>query len=266
MGRPKSAPWIVGAVVVAFLAMAGAWFLAIAPRLDSAASMTDEASSELARVDQLEIQLAGLERDAANLADFRTELEGLREQVPADVELSELTRELQALATESGVQILSVTPATPTELVPAEEPAPPPVEATDGTTDGTDAGSATVDGTGGSEATTPTTPAAAQGVDGLYVVPLEIGTLGGYEETLAFLTRLQTGGTRLVLVSRITATSQEESGAEGGRPAVAAGDLELRFTAYVFVLTESDADVVDEEPVDPEPAPSGGPNPFEPLH
>lgn len=256
MGRPKSAPWIVGAVVVAFLAMAGAWFLAIAPRLDSAASMTDEASSELARVDQLEIQLAGLERDAANLADFRTELEGLREQVPADVELSELTRELQALATESGVQILSVAPATPTELVPAEEPAPPPVEATDGTTDGT----------GGSEATTPTTPAVAQGVDGLYVVPLEIGTLGGYEETLAFLTRLQTGGTRLVLVSRITATSQEESGADGGRPAVAAGDLELRFTAYVFVLTESDAAVVDEEPVDPEPAPSGGPNPFEPLH
>ena len=256
MGRPKSAPWIVGAVVVAFLAMAGAWFLAIAPRLDSAASMTDEASSELARVDQLEIQLAGLERDAANLADFRTELEGLREQVPADVELSELTRELQALATESGVQILSVAPATPTELVPAEEPAPAPVEATDGTTDGT----------GGSEATTPTTPAVAQSVAGLYVVPLEIGTLGGYEETLAFLTRLQTGGTRLVLVSRITATSQEESGADGGRPAVAAGGLELRFTAYVFVLTESDAAVVDEEPVDPEPAPSGGPNPFEPLH
>src|SRR5665647_1728911 len=103
MGRSKTAAWIAGTVVVAFVIVACGWFFAISPLLESTADMQTQTASERSRVDPLEIQLAGLAQDFRNIKTFREELSALQVEVPAQPSLADLTRRLNTLAAESGV-------------------------------------------------------------------------------------------------------------------------------------------------------------------
>src|SRR5665647_507089 len=131
MGRSKTAAWIAGTVVVAFVIVACGWFFAISPLLESTADMQTQTASERSRVDPLEIQLAGLAQDFRNIKTFREELSALQVEVPAQPSLADLTRRLNTLAAESGVVITSLAPTTPIMVTPpvvVATPAAPPAE------------------------------------------------------------------------------------------------------------------------------------------
>jgi hypothetical protein len=253
MGSSKTVPWIVGTVVVALLIVAGAWLLAISPRMASAAETQDQVTAAQARMDQLGIQLAGLERDFRNIDDLRAELDELQIEIPSEIHISDLTRELSDLAQQSRIFVLAVSPGVPVSVVPvAAAPAATVEPAAENTAD---------------VATEPTTPAAVT-IDGFYAVPFEIVVLGPYPQTVDFITSLQTQSSRLLVVTGISSTAQEAAGAQSGRPAVVAGDIETSIKGYAYVLVDGSGAVpTEEEAADPEemPAPAAPDNPFAPV-
>lgn len=263
MGKSKAAAWIGGAAVLGVLMLAASWLLLIGPRLESAATMRDEAMAEQTRIDQQAIVLEGLKRDFENIEEFRAELAVLREAIPVDVELAQFTRQLDTLATAAGVVVTSVQPAAPTTAL-MTAPAAVVDPAAPATTEGSDA-PATDDGTAaeGDAAVVPAGPVATD----YYVVQVEVGVVGGYDEGLSFLRRLQNESARLVVVGGVQATALEAAGAEAGRPAVADGALDMKLTLFVVVLPDAAAPVTGEAPVEeaPLPVPAGQPNPFAPM-
>lgn len=268
MTRNRTAAWIGGAVVLAMLLLAGAWTLLIGPRFEAAATFRADAENEQVRIDQLEIQLEGLKKDYEQLPAFEAELAALRVEMPAEMQLSDLTRQLGALAAESGVTILAMTPSTSIQLsaalaVPAPAAPAPDTAATDGTaaesTEAAPADGTATDGTAvDPNAMAPVTPVVSPN---LYAIPIEIRTIGGYLPTLAFLDKFQTANPRLLLVRQVSLAGQPEAAAKGGRPAVAEGDPEMTIQAYAYVLVDPMA--TPEAPVDAELPAGGGVNPFQ---
>jgi Tfp pilus assembly protein PilO len=244
MGTSKTAPWVFGTAILAVLMLIGAWFLAISPKLSAAADESDQTQAQQARVDQLQIQLAGLKHDFENIESFRTQLQDLQVQIPTDQQLSTLLRQVSTIATETSIVLTSVTASSPAAVV--------------GTAS---ADSATAAAPAAAAATA---PAPAQAVTGFYAIPIEVVVVGTYPNTVAFLDKLQTGNPRLILVSRIDLVRQEVTGAQGGVPALAAGDIQLTFTAYAFAMPDARQPVVAPTPA-PLPEPAAQPNPFLPL-
>lgn len=239
MKNTKATTWVLGTVLLALVLLAGTWFLAISPKMESSAEMRAQTESELAQVDQLEIQLAGLKADFENIETFRAELAALRVQMPTGAELATLTRQIDGLAAASGVFVTNVSPSNPVAVVP-----PTAAAATTAETD------------------TATTAEAAPSITGLYSVPIQVTVLGGYPQTLDFISRLQVQNPRLVLVVSFVSTAQDASGAQGGKPAVAAGDLETAISAYAYVVVDPTADAAAVPSDEVLPVPSGQANPF----
>jgi len=245
MGTSKTAPWVFGTAILAVLMLIGAWFLAISPKLSAAADESDQTQAQQARVDQLQIQLAGLKHDFENIESFRTQLQDLQVQIPSDQQLSTLLRQVSTIATETSIVLTSVTASSPAAVVGSA-----PVS------------SATAAAPAPAPATAPAAP--AQAVTGFYAIPIEVVVVGTYPNMVTFLDKLQTGNPRLILVSRIGMISQQVTGAQGGVPALAAGDIQLTFTAYVFAMPDPRQPVVAPTPA-PLPEPGAQPNPFLPL-
>ena len=251
---------MVGAVLVSLLIGALAYFLIISPTLEATSEARERAESEQARIDQLEIQLAGLKADFARIDEFRAELAEIRVGMPSEVLLNELTRQVDGHATQAEIVIADMSVSTPFEVFApqsATPPPPPPAEG-EGGAEGADA-----DGTAQPAVPEPSGPSLP---DGFYAVPVQLLTVGSYEDTLDFLDRLQFGNERYLFVSGLQTSVLEQSGAGGGRPAVEDGDLETTISFVAWVLL-NEGEVVDPEGEDvvvPE-LPSSDGNPFAPL-
>lgn len=260
MGRSRTVPWVAGTVVAALLIMMAAWFLAISPRMVSAAETRDRTVAEQARIDQLDVQLAGLKRDFANIEEFRTELGELRVEIPNAIELSNLTRQIADLAQQAQVFVVALNPAMPLPVVPVTPVVAAPVVPEEG--------AAPADGA--TETTDDTTTDAPVVIDGFYAVPFEVIVLGGYTQTIDFIARLQTQNPRLLVLTGLAATAQGEAGAQAGRPAIAAGDLETSVKGYAYVLLDAAGAIAGQESPDatapdPLPTPVAPRNPFAPA-
>ncbi len=255
----KKGTWIGGAALASVAIAAGAWFLAISPQIGEAADLraqTDEVESQNA---VLEKKLIDLEAESAKLPQYRADLEAIRIQVPTTAELSEYLRQIATLAAARGVTVTSVTPGLAQAFVPAVAPtaAPEPTE-TASTTDDESASS--------DETAAPTPPAGPYVPDGFAAIPLSVTVLGTYDNTLAFLSDLQTVSPRLFLVSGLTGTAQKEAEASSGRPETAVGDQELLVNGFLFVLPDTlSALLPTPEPTDPSATPTPTPTPALPA-
>lgn len=264
MAGGRATPWVIGTVGLGLVIGAGAWFLGISPMLDAAAEMNDQAEMEAARVDQLEIQLAGLKADYEKMDEFRADLAALRVQLPAEIDQAALQLQLQDMATGAGVFVDMIAFTAPLAVVPEVAVAPaaaePAAEGTEeGAAEGTDSTGTAADGTAAAAPAEPT-------VSNLYALPVELTTVGTFDATLELLNRLQTQAPRLIVVNNVSANALDERGAEGGRPATRAGDLETVIQAWVYVLLDETAAPAAEVPVEEAPLPSGGSgNPFAPT-
>lgn len=254
--------WLGGAIFLSFVIAAVAWFVLISPLRDATDEARERVESEQARIDQLEIQLAGLRADFAKLDEFKAELEQIRVHVPTDVLLNELTRQIDGLATQAEVFVLGLAPGIPYAVESPVVAAPPPPPA-DGDADEEDAGDAAEE----PSTDTAPVPTGPQLPAGFYAVPFQMVLLAPYEETLEFVENLQRDNPRLVLVNSMTATAQDEQGAQAGRPDTAPGDLEttLGFIAWVLLDAEGNVVIPEDGEVPAVDLPSGNGNPFAPL-
>lgn len=263
MSRAKSGPWVAGAAFICVVLLALSWLLLISPRLTAAAETRDQVVQAQAQNDILRAKTAVLRQQFAELDEYKAELAGLRAQIPAEPELAESIRTIEALAVTHdvvavGIQVndaVDVVPVAPVP-VPADEGASAPPE---GAADGDDP-AATEE--------TPVTPVPVGPVpiEGFIAVPVTVTVLGPGPNVQDFIGALQTGVERLVLVHTLSGTAVDEAEDTNGRPATVIGDLEMTITGYVYVLTEPDGGLDDTGGAEeaPLPTPPVGKNPFAP--
>lgn len=227
MTKGKSTPWVLGAALLAAVILGMTWLLAISPKLTEAQTARADAENVRAQNVMHQNRLNTLKEQYALLDDYRAELAALRKQIPADDGQPSYLRQIDASAADADVFVVSVTPGLPETFVgavPVPDAVPEPTTEETGADDD------------GAEPTEPAEPTVV-GVPGLVAVPFEMTVLGGYPEAVDFLDRVQKAE-RLYVVTGYTFTGQDESEANGGKPAVEQGDVELIVQGYLYVLPD----------------------------
>ena len=230
MAGAKRASWIGATVFGSLVIVVASWFLAINPTLSAASDVRAQTAQVRSQNDALTAEVAKLKSDFAKLGDYKAQLAAIQVQIPSTAQLSDYLRQLDAIAAAHSVTVTAITPGTPTAVKAAAQPAPAAAA--------TPAPSATASGTG----TTSSGTATASGVPaGFTSIPMSVTVIGGYDNTLAFLSDLQTATPRLFLVSGFSATGQQDAAASGGKPKTSLGDQELVITGFLYVLPDTAA-------------------------
>jgi hypothetical protein len=239
MGSTGKTTWIAGTVLLGIAIAALSWFVFIAPVVaDTGTAATDTQVAE-DRNRALTDHLDDLASDFAKLDEYKAELQTIEAQIPGTASSSEFLRTIDTLAAAAPTAIINVELGTPVYVVPpVAEAAPAAAAAEETTTDSSE--ETTTDGTetatdGVDAAAAPAVPAV---IPGFVAVPVSVTALGNPLGVLQFLGALQEQSGRLMLVTGMTGTGQDEAEASGGRPATAQGDLELEITGYIYVLQD----------------------------
>ncbi|MBB2921860.1 hypothetical protein [Cellulomonas cellasea] len=242
--------WVGGTAFAAVLALAGGWTLGVSPQIDAA----DEAELQKVSVDAqnatLEVKLAELKAQYENLEQYRAELAALEVQIPRTAQLSDYLRQVSAIAEASGAFVVSVKPGPPVAISDAAAAGAAPAPAAESADASAPAeGGEAAEPTSDAEGTTaqPVPPAVSGlNVPGFVAVPVDITLLGSVEKVTTALAQLQTGSTRLFLVTAITGAGTDAKEASEGKPATNRGDIEMTISGYVYVVESLDAPVEDE--------------------
>ncbi len=262
MTGTKAGPWITGTVVAALVILLAAWFLGVSPQLSAAADNKEQTQAQTEANAQLESKITQLAKQFAKLDEYKAQLAAARVQIPTDLQLAAYQRELNQIASVHEVVILSlgVTSSTEVKVTTAAPPATEPAEGDAAA--GTDPSAAQDPAASGAATTNVDVP-------GFYQVPVTLEVIGTYQNVLAFVQDAQVGTSRLLMVTGVTGTSQSVAEESGGRPATAAGDLDVVLSGALFVLTEqTPAAPAPVDPAAPKPAlpvPPGDKNPMVPL-
>jgi type IV pilus assembly protein PilO len=239
----RTRAWVAGTVVLCLLLVVASYFLLIGPKRAEAADLDLQTESTLSSNAALEVRVAELKAQFAELPDREAELAAVRRALPQDAAIPTLVRDLDALAAAQAVTLMSVTPGVGTVVVDPTAVVAAPAAPADGAAPAE--GAAPADGA----AAAPTDPAAAAAVpagDVLLSVPTSLVVVGGFAEAETFLEKLQTELARAFLVSSLTVTAETTpAAATGGKPAVDVGDVTMTITGSVFVLRSPDAAAVD---------------------
>ncbi len=208
--------------VLACLVLAVAtWFLLVSPRLANASQVREQAESSRSANDALELQIAQLKAQYAELPEKRAELAAIQTQMPESAAMPDLVRSLDQIAGAAGVSLDEVTPATAVVLAPTAGTG----QAAAGQTA---SGSGEADAAATDAAATPGATPVATGPT-VIAIPISISVTGDYFETVAFLKKLQTEIPRVALVDSIKVTHSDGTGAVDGVVA-------LHISGSVFAL------------------------------
>lgn len=255
MSMSKSKILMAGGAFVCVLVLIASWFLLIGPKRAEAAEFEEQTVSAQDANAALRLRIAKLEKQFNELDSLKSEMDAIRESMPADVAESTLLREVQGLASGTGTTFVSATAGEPTPLIDPNAPtAPPPSE-----------GEAASDSEGSSDSESPSAdPAAAAPLDTMvYSVPVTFVAVSSFQGSQAFLQNLQDNMPRALLVSDLTIQAREPGDEGAGRPIAANGDVELTITGNVFVLDapdfELDGTITENEPS--ATAPASAPSP-----
>jgi Tfp pilus assembly protein PilO len=238
MGQSKTSTWVAGTVFIALLIMVGSWFLLVSPVLTTAAETLTTAQGVEADNDAARSRIQTLKAQFETLDQSKAELAALQVQVPTTADISDYLRQVDAKAAEHGVSLTAVSPSTP-ELFAS--PVPPAVATVTEpeTTEGADDAGAAADATTTVDPAVAAAAAAAAAVPaGLIDVPISMTVVGSYANVLAWVDAVQQQTDRLLLVTTVTGTGQDEAAAGGGKPATAPGDVELVVSGYLYVLPD----------------------------
>ena len=246
MAGVKRSTWIgataFGAVVIA----AVTWFVAVSPVEAHAGELRTQTDATIAKNQQLQRTVDQLKADFAKLPEYQKQLADLQVKIPTTAQLSGYLRQIDQIAVAHQVTIVNVAPGTAQAFVsakaaPASQPAPA------ATSDANPTIAPTAEPS--SPASKPPAVAGSEVPAGLVDIPLALDVVGTYDNTLAFISDLQTGTPRLFLLTSLNATAQlTDQAPSGGKPQLRVGDQELTLNGFLYVLPDSSAA--------PTPAPS----------
>jgi Tfp pilus assembly protein PilO len=162
--------------------VASGWFLLVSPKRGDASALRAESASAESANTELRGKLEQLKALAPELPKRQAEFAAIRRQIPDNPSLPQLIRQLNTAAKKSNTDLISVSPATPVEVVTATEPT--------------------------------ATGAAAPSTDKLMQVPLTLSLTGSYSELEDMINELE-GLRRSMLVTSFTLTP-DSAGTTGG--------------------------------------------------
>lgn len=231
--------WSLMAAVLALAILAAGWFLLVSPKRSEAAGLREQTVTQQDANARLVQQLEVLKAQQAELPQQRARLAVMRTQIPDNPALPTLIRDLTAAGRKVGVSLDTMSPAVPTPVVAAVQPA---VATT--TTESTDASATTgasesAEGTAGTATPVAPTPPSPS----LYQVPLSLEVSGSYFELEQFINKLE-GLKRSFQVTGFTLTPASGAGgtdAEVTSDSPAPGDLTLAVTGRVFLAPPAPA-------------------------
>jgi Tfp pilus assembly protein PilO len=197
----RTSRWSIGTVLLCIILLSASWFLLISPRRADAADVQSKVVSTTEQAAELEIQIAQLKADFADLPKRKAELKAIKQQLPPKANIPAFVRDLRSISGQAGVSLDSVAPAGPALLAGA-------------------AGSATA-------------------TDGAVVkIPIAIGITGDYFEAALFLKNLQTKLQRSYLITGLAAVPAPEEATTATTAPVATATSTAVATA---VATEAPA-------------------------
>lgn len=116
MKLSRSLQYIVVFAVVAAAVLVAGWFLLLSPRLEAAAATRQDTRDMQASNSALSARVAAIGK--LDQAELKSRVASLHAQIPDDLALTELTRELAGFADSAGVTVVSVerAPGEPTTV------------------------------------------------------------------------------------------------------------------------------------------------------
>ena len=218
--------WLAGTVVVVVVIVAAGWFVVIAPQKHKASSVNSQAASEEQnnaalrnRVNELTAQMSAVPAEEASVA-------AISAKIPADPELPSYVRALSTIASQTGVDLVSIAPGIPTTVVvPAATVAPTPAASSSSTATATPAAPV---------------PAAVS----LQAISIGVDVEGGYFQIQQFTAALQrlprsTVVTTLALAPNAPLKPAPSASAAAASPSAAWKSLEANITLSIFMNTST---------------------------
>lgn len=207
----RTRKWTLATAGLVVLVLLAGWLLVISPKRSEAAELTDQAAAQVDKNQQLRAQIEVLKAQAADLPAQEAKLAEIRQKLPANPALPGLVRSLSSIASKSGVVLVSVSPAEPSDVV---DPAAAAAAAQPSSSDPAADDAATDD------------PAAEVPV-GLKSIQLTITVTGSYYDIEQFFNKAE-DLTRSMMVTGFTMNPAEED--SGGTT----DELTSEITARVY--------------------------------
>jgi Tfp pilus assembly protein PilO len=232
--------WVAGTVVAVLVIIAAGWFLAISPQKHKASSLSSQATSEEQTNDGLHNRVTALTAQMSAVPAEEASVAAIAAKIPADPELPSYVRALSTIASQTGVDLISISPGTPTAVVVAAATVAPAPAASGGAT----ASAAPV--------------AAAPSPASLQAISLGIDVQGGYFQIQQFTAAMQrlarsTVVTTLSLAPAAPIKAAAQPSAAAAAPSNAWKVLQANITVSVFMNTSTPFTAI------PVPSPAAAP-------
>jgi Tfp pilus assembly protein PilO len=219
--------WVVGTVVVVLVIVAAGWFVAIAPQKHKASSVSSQAASGEQSNNGLRTRVKELTAKMSEVPAEEASVAAIAAKIPADPELPSYVRSLTTIASQTGVELISIAPGTPTAVVvPAATVAPAPAAS------------------GAASASAAPVAAAAPAPATLQTISIGVDVQGGYFQIQQFTAALQrlarsTVVTTLSLAPGAPIKAVAATGAAPAAPSAAWKTLQADITVSVFMNTST---------------------------
>src|SRR4051794_31600468 len=120
----KMRQWTMLTVVGVVAVLGAGWFLAVSPQRHHAAQLRSQAASQQSANSQLQSRVSQLQQQQKGLPAQQRRLNQIATKIPDNPALPALIRQLSAAADGAGVDLVSLSPATPTAFTPYGSTAP----------------------------------------------------------------------------------------------------------------------------------------------
>lgn len=110
--------WVAGSIALALVVLVAGWFLLVSPKRSAASEVHGKASAQQAVNATLRAQIAQLQAQAKGLVAKQAELQAVARRIPSQPQLPALIRALEDVHVRTGVDLVAVTPTTPTAATP----------------------------------------------------------------------------------------------------------------------------------------------------
>jgi type IV pilus assembly protein PilO len=178
----KMKQWVALTAVGVLAVVAAGWFLLISPKRGEAADVRAQVTSQEQTNSGLQMQLATLKAQQKTLPAQQAKLATVAAKIPDNPALPALIRALSAAADDAGVELVSMSPGSPSPVA-AAAPA--------GLGTGTSTGAAGAKTGSGAQTLSSAGSASGYSAGVLTAIPLSLNVVGGYFQVEQFFDRLE---------------------------------------------------------------------------
>jgi len=169
--------WVAGTVVALLLIVAAGWFLAISPQKHKASSLGAQSAAQEQTNSGLRTKLSVLTAQMSTVPSEEAAVAAVTRKIPNDPAMPDYVRALTTIASQTGVELVSIAPSVPSAVTVAKALAP---------------AAATSSASTDAATTAPSTAAAPAAPDvSLQAIPVALTVQGGYFQIQQFTAALQ---------------------------------------------------------------------------